>query len=72
MLMGHCAGCEVTGRHRLGKCMLGLQGKALRELLPRIGMCGRCLGVFMLGKAANMSIYRSKRGPMADKVTWRD
>ena len=38
----------------------------------RAGMCGRCLGVFMLGKAADMSIYRSKRGPMADKVTWRD
>lgn len=31
----------------------------------------RCLGVFMLGKCADDSGYRSKRGPLSEKVTWR-
>ena len=36
-----------------------------------LGPQDRCLGVFMLGKCADLSVCRSARRPLAEKVEWR-
>ena len=36
-----------------------------------LGPQDRCLGVFMLGKCADLSVCRSTRRPLAEKVEWR-
>jgi hypothetical protein len=36
-----------------------------------LGEEDKCLGVFILGRCADVSGYRGKRSPAAEKVTWR-
>ena len=42
----------------------------MRDFLG-LGPQDKCLGVFMLGKCADLSVCRSSRRPLAEKVEWR-
>lgn len=44
------------------------------EMKTYLGLEGedRCLGFFFVGQSDAISSYRSKRGPIQEKVTWRE
>lgn len=42
----------------------------MKEFLG-LGKDDKCLGMFMLGKCADLSSCRSTRRPLSEKVEWR-